>query len=394
MKIKLLVCFSLLFLLSGCYNYRELNDIAIVSAIGIDKKDDLYDMTFQIMNTKKGGNDSNSNEVQPKFITYNASGKTVQGISRKIILESPRRLYLNHIQVLIISEKLAKEGIVDILDWFARDSESRKDFYVLISKDPDKVLNTLTSIETLNSKKIADNIKTDSKFLGIAEETTFENVLADYINDKKELVLPSIKLSGDTKKADKSSNIETTDPDAKIYLSNMAVFKDDKMLGYLTSDESLAMSFIKNKIKNTIIEYKCDNNNYVTSELFNVKTKIEAQNNNKPKVKIKVKGSANINEINCDLDLENSKTIRKINNELNNKIENLIVSSIYSINNKYSTDIFGFEELFYKKDTKYYEKIKNNWTNDNFKNLAIDVDADINLSEKGTILRVIKHDKK
>ena len=393
MKIKLLVCFSLIFLLSGCYNYRELNDIAIVSAIGIEKKDDLYNMTFQIMNTKKGGNDGNSAESQPKFITYNESGKTIQGISRKIISESPRRLYLNHVQVLIISEELAKDGIIDILDWFARDSESQKDFYVLISKDPNKVLSTLTSIETLNSKKIADNIKTNSKFLGTTEETTFEDVLATYINDKQELTLPSIKLSGNIKSSDQSSNIETSNPEAKIYLSNTAVFKDDKMLGYLTNDESLAINFIKNKIKNTIIEYKCDDKNYITSEIFNVKTKLEIEKDKIPTVKIKVKGNANINEINCDLDLENSKIIKKINNDLEKEIKNLITSSIYSVNNKYNTDIYGFEDLFYKKDTKNYEKIKENW-DDNFKNLNIDVNVDINLSEKGTILRVIKHAKK
>ena len=34
---KIIITF-LIFLLSGCYNYKELNKIAIVSSIGIDKK--------------------------------------------------------------------------------------------------------------------------------------------------------------------------------------------------------------------------------------------------------------------------------------------------------------------------------------------------------------------
>ena len=57
MKKFVLIIITLFILLisSGCYNYKEINDMAIVSSIGIDKdnKNDKYIVSAQIMNSKE-----------------------------------------------------------------------------------------------------------------------------------------------------------------------------------------------------------------------------------------------------------------------------------------------------------------------------------------------------
>ena len=106
MKIKMLIIFVLLF--CGCYNYRELNTLGITSAIGVDKEGENYKVTVQIVNTQKVGSDTNSVGNQTKFLTFSSTGKTVQEAVRNIISESPRRLYINHVELLIIGEELVK----------------------------------------------------------------------------------------------------------------------------------------------------------------------------------------------------------------------------------------------------------------------------------------------
>ncbi|MEG0025944.1 MAG: Ger(x)C family spore germination protein [Bacilli bacterium] len=392
MKIfKIIIIFLLIIFFSGCYNYQELNELAIVSAIGIDKNKAGYKMTIQVMNTKKNGSDTNAAGEQPKFVTYTLEGKTIQSILRDTVLKSPRRLYVNHMQLLVISEQLAKDGIHDILDWFARDSESRKQFYVIVSRNNNTadILNILTSLETLNSKKIYDNIETDSEFLGVSEQTTFENLLATYLGNKKELSLSTIKSVGNIAKGETSDNIKDSVPDAKTILMPMAIFKGDKMIGYLTKEESIGISFINNEIKKTIINYKCNPEKYISSEIIDVKTSLKADPQ-KAIVTIKIKGKANINEINCDWNLEDDKIIKKAEKMLDNKVEKIVENSVENIKLKYNSDIFGFEDLFYKTDYKYYKKIKANWYNDTFKNIKVIVKADINLIEKGNILKVIR----
>lgn len=393
-KIKILLFLGLIFMMTGCYNYRELNQLAITSAIGIDKKGDDYEVSIQVMNTQKQGSDNNSSGNQPKFITYKMKGKTLQEAFRNIVLESPRRLYANHINLMIISEDVAKEGIYDVLDLFFRDSELRKQFSVLISRNAKSydVLEILTPLETLNAKNITDSLIADNQFLGVSEVITFEQLMNSYLNQRIDLAIPTVEIVGDLKEGESTENLEESSPKTKAVLGGYSIFKDDKLIGYLSNKESINLSFVRNKIENTIINYKCDNKNYMAIEVVNSKTEVAAKKN-KPEITIKVSGQANINEINCQVDLTKDKTISDLEKAINNEIEKQISSTIKKINKEYNADVYGFEDLFYKKNPKYYKKLKNKYGDQFLNNIDIKVKSDINLFAKGNLLKVIKRGK-
>lgn len=393
-KIKLLIVIGLIFTLTGCYNYRELNQLAITSAIGIDKKGDEYQVSIQVMNTQKQGSDDTSTGDQPKFVTYKETGKTLQSAFRNVVLESPRRLYANHISLLVISEDVAKEGLSDVLDLLFRDTESRKQFLVLISKNSSSsdVLEVLTPLETLNAKNITDSIIADSQFLGVSEEVTYEQLMDSYLNSKKEIVLPAIEVIGNVEEGEKTESLQDSSPKTKVLLKGYSIFKADKLIGYLSNKDSINLGFVRNKIENTIIDYKCSDENYMAIELVNSKTEISAKKN-KLEVTINIKSQGNINEINCDLDITKDKTIATLEKKINKKIENDIKKTIEKINTEYSSDVYGFEDLFYKNNPKFYQKMKSKYKDEFLNNINIKVETDINLFAKGNILKVIDNEK-
>ena len=60
---KILILIITLFSLSGCFNYKEINEYAIVSGISIDQKENdpsKYEVGIQIMNAKKDEESENS----------------------------------------------------------------------------------------------------------------------------------------------------------------------------------------------------------------------------------------------------------------------------------------------------------------------------------------------
>lgn len=392
-KIKYLLLIFPIFLITGCYNYRELNQLAITSAVGIDKIEEGYRVTIQVMNTQKQSSSNSSGTDQPKFITYIEEGKNIQEAFRNIVLNSPRRLYANHISLLVIGEEVAKDGIYNILDWFFRDAESRKQFSVIVSKGSkaEDILTTLTPLETLNAKNIKDSITSDSNFLGIAEEITFEQLMSDFLNDKKEISLPSIELIGNKEEGEKYDNLEEADPNAKVILGNMAVFKDDKLLGFMNREESIVLSYLKNEINNSIFSHQCGDNKYAVIGITSSDTSIEAEKNN-TKINIKIKLTGNINEIYCDLNLEDNKVIKQLEKNIGDDLKNQINNTIKNVSNQYNSDVFGFEDLFYKTNPKYFYTLKDNWYNDIFKNIEIDTEVKIQLFGKGNILKVTEYD--
>ncbi len=390
-KIKLLILLLPIFLFTGCYNYRELNQLAITSAVGIDLTDDgLYRVTIQVLNTKKNDKDSNASEV-PEFVVYSSDAKTLQEAFRKIILDSSKRIYANHLQVLLIGDKLAKSGIKDIMDMFFRNSESRKQFLVLVAKDQkaENILSILTPQENLSSKNIKDSLTIDSIFLGVGQLITFEEMVDNYINDNKEISLPTVELRGPVDYGEQTENIEQTSSETRLVSGPTAIFKDDVLIDYLTLKESIMLNFVNDRIKNTVVSYECGENKYVVAELLNTKSSLDIATD-PLKAKLTVKAHSNINEITCNLNLQDDDVIKEIEDNVKQKLEDDITSTMKKIINEYNTDVFGIRDTLYKNNPKYYKQIKDEWYDKYFRDMEIDVNVDLQLLEKGNALRVIE----
>ncbi len=390
-RLRILIPLCMLFLLTGCYNYRELTQIALTSAIGIDKNQNgEYVVTIQVLNTQKQGGDSSSSNDVTKFILYTSHGKTLQEALRTTIFNSPRRLYLNHMSLLLISENIAKEGIGDLLDFFARNTEFRKQFLVVVSRDPDPsdVMQVVTPLEALNAQNIVDSILSDAKYYGMTSKTTYEDLLKSYINPRTNIVLPSVEYIGNTEKGEGENNVKQSKPDATIELRPMAIFKDDKMIGYLTEQESRSLNYIKDKINNSILTCNCNNDGIFTAEIISSKTKLKADFEKK-KITIAVEAKSNIKEINCNIDLLNSNTITEIEAIINQHLEEMIRDLIQNTLQKYQTDIFGFEELLYKSKPNEYKVLKKQYGEELLDHFDFEVVSKINVQTKGNIIKEI-----
>lgn len=387
MKKLLLILITLTFL-TGCYNYRELNDLAIVTAISISKEKDNYNIAVQVVNPKKDQDTSSSNE--PDFIVYKSKGETLQAAFESLVKESPKRMYKTQMQILIIDEKMAKNNIKEVFEYLARDPEIRNEFNVLIGKS-DNILETLTPLDNLSSQNILDSLKASSKYLGNTNLLTFNELLSDYQNEKTEMAIPVIKLTSQKNKDDKNTEkiLEKTTTTPAIVLDNISIFKDNKLIGYLSTKETVSYNFINNNIALTNIKKDYPNNKYIAYKILKSKSKLEVTPK-KHTITLTIKGNAEINEATYNIDLSKEKNIKKLEKSLNKRLEKMITSSFNSTRKKYNSDIYGFEDLYYKKDPKYYTKIKKDWDSKEFQKIKLKVKSNIKIVEQGNILGKIK----
>ena len=385
---KSIITLILLFTLTGCYNYRELNDLAIVSGISIAKVKDGYELTVEVVNTKKETDASNARETD--FVIYKNTSDSLQEGFRRLINEAPKKMYGAQIDLLILDESLAKEDLKNIMDFLARDPEVRSEFYVIVGKTPD-ILEITTPLENINSKNIIQSLESNNTYLGSVNLMTFHDVIDNYLNDKIDLALPSIKLVGNKSKGTENDNLENTTVETFNLLNNIAIFKDDKLVGYLTEEESKVFNLVSNNIRTTLVKIDFSNNEYVINEMVGISCKTEV-NPKKNSINFSIEGLAAISEANYSGNLEDSKTIKKIEKELNKYTEETVTKLIKQTIQKYNSDIYGFEDMFYKKDAKYYkENIKENW-DELFKNLNIKVKSNIEIFEKGNLNGGLYHE--
>ncbi len=391
-KLFIVLVFLSIFFVTGCWNYDELNQLAICSGMAIDKDNDEYKVSLMISNSKKYQVSSKEGESQK--VVYSAKGKTIDEAVRNINLESPKKVYLGHLSIILVSEEVAKDGMLNIMDYLIRNPESTKRFLLALVKDSKayEVLQIISPLEAYPSQDLTINLKVASDLQAISSAVNFSQFVEAYIKKGTNPSLPTIVIEGDAKDGTKDKSLEQATPDAIAKLSTIAIFKEDKLVDIASEEESEGINLLAGRIKKMIVTTECDNN-YLSTEIKNIKTSLKIKfKNNKPVIYFNFKGVGAIEEFMCSVDIRDTKTIDKINNDLNNEIAKIITAG-YKVAQENKTDIFEIGNLIYKKNPKYFNKIMDSWDDEIFPNTTLNMNINLNLKSKGSLEQTIKEAK-
>ncbi|MCQ6530458.1 Ger(x)C family spore germination protein [Bacillus mycoides] len=366
MVILLVIIFSVL--LTGCWSKKELNDIAINMAVGIDKIGDQYLVSCQVVNPEGVAASKGGSGVAP-VILFQEKGDNISVVMRKITKIAPREIYWSHIRMLIIDEKVAREGLKKILDVFLRNHDIRSDFYIAISKDKkaEEILNVLTPFEKIPANRLFSSLNISHKDWAPTVAVTIDNLISTIISDGIHPVITGITIKGDKNSGGKIQNIQKIKPTAFLQYTDNALFKNDKLLGWINSQQSKGYNFITNNIKGTVESIPCsndeDNTENAIVEVIKSNTKIKGKvKDGRPLVTIKVHVTAIITEVQCKkLNLTDPKTIYQLERKGEKKILKLMKGALEVTQNKYKIDIFGFGDVIHRENPKYWSTVKKHW---------------------------------
>ncbi|MEE0699445.1 MAG: Ger(x)C family spore germination protein [Bacilli bacterium] len=392
---KILTIVIIMFILCGCNNYQEINNYAIVSGISIDADDkdpSKYQVGVQIMNAKKEEESENS------LITfYKSTGDTLYEALSKIMLDSPKELYLGHTEIVIISDDLLrKKDPLNYLDYFMRDAEVEKDPLLMIAKDDPAydVLKIITPLETIPTRNIKSTISVANNFSGSIAMVTLDQFLSDLINDGREPILPSITITGNVKKGEKMDNIAESDPNTKVKFNTLGYFKNNKLKGYLTNDESVGYVFLANIQKENFVNVKCDDKNFASIRISksSVEDKISFENG-KPKVEVSFNVKAKLLEYNCKADfVKDDKAVRELAKKAEDKIIKLAKKTTDKLYREENTDALKYGAKFYQqkyKEMKKYGYKINEIAND----ITFDFKSKVSIESTELSIKSVKEDK-
>lgn len=336
---KIIILVSICFMIGGCFDYKELNDMSIVNGIAVDYQDNKYIVDLEINNSIKQNGDSL------------VATEIIEGINNNLALayneatqNSNKLLYAEHVNLLLLSEEVAKKGINEIIDFFLRDITINNNYMVVITKNPKDILK-IKKNNTSIINVIVDTIKYDIN-------TTYLNdldlVAAKLLNEKVDLVLPYIEVENDN-----------------IIVNKIACFKKDK-LKYI--DDAKIYNFMIHKIDSTDFIY--DNN------VVNVYDQKIDYDINKDKITIKITGNGRIKETDIGYNLKEVDDYNKIEDLINIKIEDEITK--YLDNSfKREIDLLNLKDKYYKE----FKRVK--------ENIKYDVEAKITLNKNGSIYEVV-----
>lgn len=385
----LLIMFFLLNL-SGCGSKRELNELAIVSAIGIDeRKNGDFLVTIQVVDP---GEVSTQKSGAAPVTLFSEKGKTIIEALRRVTTKAPRVTYAGHLQMLVISEQVASKGISRVLDAFFRPSDFRSDFLIVVTKEIEaqQLLKITTPIDKIPSGNMFKSLTSSEKIWGPLTTVNIQQVISDLVSEGKNPILTGITVTNKTnkaklEKANELENIQKIKKDSTFIYVGLAVFNKDKLIGWLNEEESSGYNYTIGNVFQTGEVITCPKKKGKSQiALTKTNSKIKSSiKNGKPKIQVQIRAKGRLSEIACSgINLSNPKTISMLESKTELAIKQHVERAIQTVQRKYKSDIFGFGATINKNHPKVWHTLKKDW-DQTFSQLPVNVDVQVTIQRSG-----------
>jgi spore germination protein KC len=385
--LSLLVVFMALIPLTGCWDRRELNELGISVAMGIDKIDNEYQVTAQVVQPGEVAQKKSGAVSGTPVTMYEARGVTIFEALRKMTTTSPRIIYAAHLRVVLLGEDLARDGIGQAMDLLSRNYELRTDFYIIVAKGTTaaKALSILTPLEKIPADKLFKSIETSEKSWAPITAVTLDELIMDFVSEGKHPVLSGAEVIGNEDIGRFNKNIETLRPAAELHNAGLAVFRKDKLLGWLNEEESKGYNYILNNVKSTVGHVSCPNGGNIALEVIHSEAKIKGYVSNQiPRLKLDLRSVQDVGEVECRIDLTQVATFQDLEQRAQKELLRILNQTIDVVQTKYKVDIFGFGNAIHRSDPKAWKWLKKDWDK-HFAEASIDVNVQLKIKRTGTI---------
>lgn len=376
-KVLAVVC-TTIFVLSGCWDYKEIENMVIVAGIAIDTgSDNNYLVTIETIELEQ----SLGINVQPQSQVIHVEAPTVFDAIRNAIKISPNRLYWSHAKIVILSEEVAREGIIEALEIVMRAKEPRLTMYLLVSKEKtaSEILPYDTLLDNIYSFEIVEMLKAQ-EYLSKAPDNQIYEVMDKLMAEGISAVIPTIGLS----------NIEGK----KIpEVSGLAMLKRDNLVGFLDENEAKTFLFITDQIKGgvlTEIYPSQSSTSHIALNIYENKTKIKPRyDDGKSTMHIKTNTKTVLQEWGMASVSINEESVNQIKKQFEESLKNDIENLVEKVQKEYECDIFGFGNILKNQNPQQWKELEEDWGSI-FADLNIEVDTNIDIINTGLLSNSIK----
>ncbi|MEL4106167.1 Ger(x)C family spore germination protein [Oscillospiraceae bacterium WX1] len=377
---------SIISTLAGCWDRRELNTLGITSSIGIERKDGVYHLAIEVYHAEQPGKVVKQENKSDFLLT---TGTSFFDALRNVDTEYDKKIFLYQTKELIIGDETAREGFIDVLDFWMRRYETWPNTYVLVSPEdsPAELLGMKRGSEEVTANYL-DKLEENENLTGKTLHTSVSEFLRLYFDngyalcgtilqqkdDESAPTQPRGNGGGDS--AQKSLNL--------LKAEGSAVFSGQKLIGYLDGVETRALNLISGKLKRAVIVSPSPAGNGNNSiEVLRAGAKMEVlELGDKPRLKVVIKVRGKLVEESGTENLAMNRSVLRQIEALNSQtIKAEAEQVIKKAQDELCLDIFGFSGAVHRQHPDQWRALKERW-NELFSK------ADVTVEVQTTIRRI------
>lgn len=385
MLLLFLIC--LIIFTSGCWDREEPDEIGIVimAAFDIDEDSGLNKVVAQVANPLAPGivEDGGDAPYEESTWVVEATGHSTYEAIQNLELLTTRALDWSHVEVLVISEKIAEQGLRPILDFFDRERQSRLITRPLMLKgDINQLMEVQFPLEVLGGDALGKHLLHVQEERSTVSDVDSMRIMFQQLSAPgQDLVLPL----GEVILEEEEEEGEGLTP-GTIDLSGSAVFRNDRLAGFIDGRESTGYLWITGQIQRATLVVKCPGceEKLLTIEIFQTETELKPEiTGYKPRFELQVRTESRIQEFACPEFPTDKEFMEALNRRLATVIRNEIEMSLDKAK-ELQTDIFGLGNLIFRKKPQVWEEIEDEWP-DIFEEAEVDIEVKAVIRRHGQV---------
>lgn len=387
---RLIISYTLLsligtVLLTGCWDRHEIQDRSFVLAVAIDLADHGLENSTPLETFTEGSGkkplrlslqvlslapQKRGENAPSKTYVISNTGRSIHEMLRDANGQNSKPLWFEHIQSIIISEAAVRKfGLIPLIDLFRRDAEIRWRTKIYITPQDARPFLDFVPQTGEAGGIFLSNISRSIKNLHIAGSNTDLGATSVRLDNKVDIVLPAIEMSG-----------------KQVKVRSMAVFKKDKFVEYWDEYTIKGAKFLLGIEKAALIAFSCPvhPDETVVFEMFQQETAVTPQiNGDQISFKINIAMRGNIGEISCsgDHDATDKAFMDKAEMLFAQEVQHNVEHAL-QVMQKAGIDDAGFAQKLKAYEPKTWEKVKDRW-DEVFPTIPIETTVRISIQNTG-----------
>lgn len=382
----------------GCWSRKEIDSLGFITIAGLDAYGDTGRILLTVHFAKPFAiaTEQAARGAQEKpFWVVNVEGETMSSAVRELFLNAPRTPFWGHCRLILVGEELARRGIKDVVDWFDRNGRVGKRPNVAVVKGGTaaELLQGEFSLERMPVQGYTGLLESASLMLSRFRTSCLVELTRILEEEGMEPVLPAFDIVRVRSGSDDAGELVRTEITTTAKLAGFAVFRGDKLVGWLDEEESRFYHLIGGLfVEADYIDVPDPHypGKVVSLQLTRSRGEVDpVVSGDRVSFRVRVWVRARVTGVQREFDpvktpSDWSDLERAFEKEIEAQVAQ-VVSKAKSLN----ADIFGFGASLYRNAPQLWARLKDAW-DDMFPVLAVEVEVDAALLRTGVVLRSIR----
>lgn len=372
LKIVLLVL-TLMLIISGCWDKREVEDLGIVNGIAIEadgaNRIKIIVQTVNAAALAKSGGGGSGATFQKAYRNLVIKGDNTYDAIKNLELSTSNQRFFAHTDVIVVSEEFARtRGLRDILDYLSRDPQWRSDVWLLVGRgDMTELFDLPGVIQPVPAQRIIDILKLQKSVSAYAPNRMgeFINLMTSETSQPYTAMVDTIpNLSRPAKGNHTILNGQVPEPEKSLSINKTAVFRKDKMVGWLDQKQGQGLLFIRGEIEAGQIKFRSPDGSgkMISTEILQSTTRLKPQIiNGNLVMEINVEVSSALEDVEANIPVIPASNTAKLNEAQKKVVTDSIQSALDKALREYQVDVFDFGEAFHRQYPKQWDALKKQW---------------------------------